>query len=112
TLGITSDMWGDVPYSEAFKGSPDGTGLRPKYDKQEFIYDTIQSLLDKGILNCQAESSTFSPSSDDVIYGGKLTKLNGLSINYSYKSTEPYLIDTGIVASVKDHNYFVKLFGN
>ncbi len=45
-------------------------------------------------------------------YGGKLTKLNGLSINYSYKSTEPYLIDTGIVASVKDHNYFVKLFGN
>jgi Golgi-resident PAP phosphatase len=45
-------------------------------------------------------------------YGGKLTKLNGQEIDYSYKNTEPYLIDTGIVASVKDHKYFVKLFGN
>jgi hypothetical protein len=35
----TTDMWGDVPYSEAFKL---GKGvLYPKYDKQEEVYDAI-----------------------------------------------------------------------
>lgn len=35
----TTDMWGDIPYSEAFqleKGA-----LYPKYDKQEDVYNTI-----------------------------------------------------------------------
>jgi len=74
SLGITTDMWGDVPYSEAFKGSSDGSGLRPKYDKQETLYANIQTLLDKGIENCNAETSNFSPASDDVIYNGNLGK--------------------------------------
>ena len=45
-------------------------------------------------------------------YGGQLTKLNGESIDYSYGSKEPYLLDTGIIATVKNHSHFLKLFGN
>ena len=35
----TTDMWGDIPYTEAFqfeKGI-----LYPKYDKQELVYNAI-----------------------------------------------------------------------
>ncbi len=86
SLGITTDMWGDVPYSEAFKGNSDGTGLRPKYDKQQALYDTIQSLLDRGIVNCGAVESNFVPGGDDVIYQGDLSKwialANGLKARH------------------------------
>lgn len=74
SIGITTDLWGDVPYSEAFKGASDGSGLRPKYDKQEEIYKNIQTLLDQGIENCNAAESNQSPASDDVVYGGNLGK--------------------------------------
>lgn len=45
-LGIATNLWGDVPYSEAFKGSEN---LQPSYDSQEQIYASIQSLLDGAI---------------------------------------------------------------
>ncbi len=35
----TTDMWGDVPYSEAFK--LEKGALYPKYDKQEEVYNAI-----------------------------------------------------------------------
>ncbi|NDC79380.1 MAG: SusD/RagB family nutrient-binding outer membrane lipoprotein, partial [Chitinophagia bacterium] len=65
--------YGDIPYSEAGKAKVDGT-YTPKYDKQETLYANIQTLLDNGIENCNAEESTFSPASDDVIYNGNLGK--------------------------------------
>lgn len=74
SLGICTDLWGDVPYSDAFKGASDGSGLRPKYDKQQALYDTIQSLLDRGIANCEAAESNFAPATDDVIYNGDMGK--------------------------------------
>jgi len=46
SLGFTTDLWGDVPYTEAFNGT---ALLTPAYDKQEAIYKTMQSLLDDAI---------------------------------------------------------------
>ena len=39
TLGITTDLFGDIPYSEALSGSQNI--LKPAYDSQESIYGSI-----------------------------------------------------------------------
>ncbi len=45
-LGLATNLWGDIPYSDAFLGSEN---LQPTYDTQEEIYSTIQILLDEAI---------------------------------------------------------------
>lgn len=70
TLGVATDWWGDVPYSEALKGSSNFT---PKYDAQEDIYKNIQSLLDNGISDI-AKNKGKLPASDDFFYGGDMDK--------------------------------------
>jgi hypothetical protein len=71
-LGVTTDNWGDVPYSDAFKGLK--YEFKSKYDTQESIYSTIFTLLDEAIAEVDAASSLFSPGNEDVIYGGDLKK--------------------------------------
>lgn len=68
-IGTVTDLWGDVPYSAAFKGA---TGLKPTYDTQQSIYTAIQAMLDEAIVNLSAATSTLSPGADDRIYGGDL----------------------------------------
>lgn len=45
-LGIATNVWGDVPYSEAFTGEEN---LSPKYDDQEELYAEILNLLQEAI---------------------------------------------------------------
>lgn len=66
-LGIGTDAWGRIPYSEALQGTEN---IKPVFDSQESIYQNIQRLLDEGISSLQA--ATNAPSSDDIIYGGDL----------------------------------------
>ena len=47
-LGVATNCFGDIPYSEAFLGSEN---LTPAYDSQEQIYNSIQSLLDEAIVD-------------------------------------------------------------
>ena len=51
-LGIATNVWGDVPYSEAFKGEEN---LSPKYDDQEELYGVLQTLLSEAIADLNAE---------------------------------------------------------
>jgi len=69
TMGTITDLWGDVPFSNAFGGA---TTIQPKYDSQEQIYTALQAMLDAAIANLSAASSTMSPGGDDLIYGGDL----------------------------------------
>jgi hypothetical protein len=71
-LGVTTDEWGDIPYSEALKGLQNN--FKPKYDTQAQVYDTIFSLLDQAIVDLGAPTSVLSPADDDLIYGGDLDK--------------------------------------
>jgi hypothetical protein len=42
TTARTTDMWGDIPYSEAFTARQiEGRNLFPKFDTQESVYDAI-----------------------------------------------------------------------
>ncbi len=51
-LGIATNIWGDVPYSEAFLGD---ANLTPKYDDQEELYGVLQNLLSEAITDLQAD---------------------------------------------------------
>lgn len=66
-LGLATDTWGDIPYTDAFQGA---TNLYPKYDSQESIYKTMQTLLDDGITQLSSAPGTLKPGTDDLIYGG------------------------------------------
>jgi hypothetical protein len=66
------DCYGDVPYSEAFKT---GSGiLKPKYDKQQDIYEDLVLKLDTAISlikGLPADATEISGSSD-VMFGGDM----------------------------------------
>lgn len=67
-LGMVTDLWGDVPYSEAL--NPDN--VTPIYDPQVFVYEQIMTLLDEAMEDLQAPESVFSPGNDDLIYQGNI----------------------------------------
>jgi len=71
-LGVTTDLWGDIPYSNALNGA--NNQVTSTYDTQQTIYTTIFTLLDGAITDLSSTSSVYVPSSDDVIYGGDLAK--------------------------------------
>lgn len=65
------DMWGDLPYTEAFK-APEIN--QPKLDKAEDIYKTIITLTNEGITDIKATTSALSPSSNETIFKGDRVK--------------------------------------
>ena len=67
-LGILTDHFGDIPYTDAFNGAGN---LKPSFDSQESIYTTIFTLLADGKIDLAAPSSV-SPGGDDLIHGGDL----------------------------------------
>jgi hypothetical protein len=70
-LGSATDLWGDVPYTEAFQGL---SNTSPKYDPQQQVYDTLHALLDRAITYLSTDDGAgFQPGeSDDLVYGGDL----------------------------------------
>lgn len=105
TFAVTTDLFGDIPYSEALEGNGN---LTPAYDKQEAIYQGLLSKIDNGIKNINSNIGS-NPGSADVIFNGdrskwlkfgnslKLRLLNHLSKRnptaaLDYLSTNPDLI--------------------
>ncbi|MFC7667897.1 SusD/RagB family nutrient-binding outer membrane lipoprotein [Hymenobacter humi] len=76
-FALTTDFWGDIPYSKALQGLET---LQPTFDKQEDIYKGatgIQSLFDlvrEGMADLDKTSNTFTPGADDIVYKGNLAK--------------------------------------
>jgi hypothetical protein len=67
-----TDIYGDVPFSEALKGeSANGGVTTPKFDKQQDIYKGIIAMVDKGLALLNPDDETV-PGADDLIYGGDL----------------------------------------
>jgi len=84
TVSMATDLFGDVPYSQAAQGF-DASGVlkysQPVFDAQMDIYlgnttKGIKSLLNlvrEGLADLAAPS-TLKPSTDDLVYGGDLSK--------------------------------------
>jgi hypothetical protein len=74
-LGVLTDHFGDIPYSQAFQGADN---LKPAFDSQEDIYASIFTLLDDAQADL-ASPSTISPGSDDLIHGGDLAAWSAMA---------------------------------
>ncbi len=72
-LGIATDSYENIPYSEAAQAS---NNYAPAFDSQESIYTAIFSLLDNAIAELEGpDNSGFEPNSkSDLIYHGDMSK--------------------------------------
>lgn len=57
SLGIATDAWGDVPFSDAFQGAKQ---LQPKYDSQQAVYGSIQKLLSEAVADLNSSGGLFN----------------------------------------------------
>jgi len=119
-LAHATDMLGDIPYTDAFKGAQNYT---PQYDSQESIYQTILTLCDEGIALMQKPATEnfrplyiTSPSiSGDILFRGDVQKwirfanglkarqLNHLTKKSTYNPQQILtLIDQSMTSSADD----------
>ncbi|SDE12781.1 SusD/RagB family nutrient-binding outer membrane lipoprotein [Pedobacter soli] len=83
-ITLVNDLWGDAPFSEAFNIN----NLRPKYDKQQDVYNQAMALLDEAIVELAKTTSTvkLAPTSD-LIYGKTTAeRANWLKMAYALKA--------------------------
>ncbi|MDP1726337.1 MAG: SusD/RagB family nutrient-binding outer membrane lipoprotein [Bacteroidota bacterium] len=71
-LGVTTDLWGDIPNREALKGLDGPANFNPAYDAQQTVIADIQSYLTEAIalLSKTPAQNTLLPDADDLIYAG------------------------------------------
>jgi hypothetical protein len=75
-MGTATDMWGDIPYSQA----ADSTFPTPVLDPQEQVFAALQDRLDQAIASLNAASPGNSPpGAEDLVYEGDLAKWTALA---------------------------------
>ena len=68
-LGSLADMFGDIPYTDAFGGLDDN--FFPAYDTQQDIYASIHTLLDEAITAFEGDAGAGPAlAGDDLMFGG------------------------------------------
>ncbi len=82
-FAMATDIWGDIPYSQALKalGSTNAADFTPAFDTQQDIYvgndakkiQSLFALVREGMADLD-KPSAIRPGSDDVIYGGNVTR--------------------------------------
>jgi hypothetical protein len=114
-LGMTTDLWGDIPYSQAFQGDAQ---LQPAFDSQQQVYTTIHNLLNSAIAHLNAtDNSDIQPgdNGEDLMYGGDVSQwlmlANGLKarnyihlirINASYADSALTVVGNGLASNSDD----------
>lgn len=69
-IAKATDLYGDVPYSQAFN---EATNPTPKYDKQADVYAALQTTLDNAISNLSATTG-LAFAAQDFLYKGDVAK--------------------------------------
>jgi hypothetical protein len=69
-FGYVTDVWGDVPYSQALKGDAAEAIILPAYDAQKDIYTGLFSDLAEAVTGLSSGGGVQSLGSADPIYGG------------------------------------------
>jgi hypothetical protein len=117
TFSIATDVWGDVPYSEALQGD---AITQPRLDPQRDIYlgnsqEGIQSLFDlvrEGLADLDKASAS-KPGNDDLVYGGNIDNWKRAGNTLLLKlAMQISLVEPGVAKSVidqviQDNNYIV-----
>ena len=126
-IGLATTNWGDVPYTEAGKGLSEDN-MTPKYDTQQSIYASLQTLLSEAIVDLgkAEDANDFFPSGDFIHSGdpAKWTKTawllkarfaNHLSERNAAESASlalQYLENSGVTGTQDDANAAFGTNGN
>lgn len=84
-LILVNDLWGDAPFSEAFNPA----NFTPKYDTQQTIYATTNTLIDEAIVELAKTNATVKlANTSDLIYGASAAteRANWLKLAYALKA--------------------------
>src|SRR5204863_9152275 len=67
-----TDLWGDIPYSEALTGDAATPILKPKYDTQQSIYTGMLASLTAAATSMAPGVTVADPGygAADILYGG------------------------------------------
>ncbi len=95
---VLTDLFGDVPFTEACLGS---LNMTPAIDTQQSIYATIMTTLDEGIADLKSAGSGFVDAKFDYMYGGDAS----LWLKFAYGLKARLLMHTIYRASDKDAVY-------
>jgi len=68
-----TDLWGDIPFTEALKGDIGGP-MKPRYDLQEDIYDSLIVRLTEAAATMDPASTDAGLGGADPIYGGDVAQ--------------------------------------
>ncbi len=83
-LMMATDVWGDIPYTEAIQGADN---FNPIYDDQTAVlYPMVNTLLTEALTLFAGTSGPIVPGSEDLYYGGTIDNwekaANGLLARY------------------------------
>lgn len=101
TFGVMTDMWGDIPYSQANKSDPTAP---PQYDRQKDIYAGILADLKTASDISVPGGTTYG--SADLIYNGDATKwkkfANSLRLRYGLRlsKVDPATAQAQVAAAI------------
>ena len=115
-FSLATDIWGDVPYSQAGQGA---IYTYPRFDKVQDIYQGnaslgITSLFDlvkSGLADLAKPNNVLKPKVDDIVYGGDATKWtrvgNTLLLKFAIMltNTNPTLAKSVIQSVIDGNNY-------
>ena len=110
-IATLTDLWGDVPYSEALKGAASGN-FTPVYDTQEAIYLGPQGILASlkeaiEVLEAGKEGLTVA---GDILYNGDVEKwiqfANSLRIRYLIRVSKRVDVQAELQAIVTEGRIF------
>lgn len=113
-MGTVTSLWGDAPYTQL---DITGNNLTPKYDSQISIYNNLQILLDKAIVNLKITTGKGIPADKDIYFAGSAAKW--IKLAYSLKAR--YYLHVKDYAKAKDNALlgisdasedFIAVFGN
>ncbi len=108
-LSLLTDLWTDVPYSEALKGSSE-RNFTPIFDSQEEIYTGENGIL--ALLRSAVETleGATAPVSGDILYNGDYTKwvkfANALRVRYLVRISSKVDVSEELQSIVDDGNLF------
>lgn len=104
-MALCTDCFGDIPYSQAFKGSPEEGGiLLASYDKQSDIYPAILANLKEIADSWAAGQGSDDLGEGDFLFNGDVSKwqkfCNSLRLRYAMRISAVYPQSQEIITSI------------
>lgn len=87
-----SDLWGDIPYTDALKARDESEIIFPSFDTQEVVYKDVIEEFKRSAKLFALGDKTGSPGSSDLYFQGDIEKwhrfANSLILRYSMRVSE------------------------